>query len=114
MTTGGTAPAPARLLIVLSLTVVYAFCYAAIKAGLSSAPPLLFAGLRAMIAGAALLALAAVVRRPLLPRSAGLGCSACRSPRPPAPSPQCFSARGAPAPAERHRQRLPLTDHPIG
>lgn len=73
MTTGGTAPAPARLLIVLSLTVVYGFCYAAIKAGLSSAPPLLFAGLRAMTAGAALLALAAALRRPLLPRSAGLG-----------------------------------------
>lgn len=56
-----------RPLIVLVLTAIYALCFAAIKAGLPYAPPMRFAGLRALIGGAALLGLMAVLRRPLLP-----------------------------------------------
>lgn len=56
-----------RPLIVLGLTAIYAVCFVAIKAGLVFAPPLRFAGLRALLAGAALLGLMAVLRRPLLP-----------------------------------------------
>jgi drug/metabolite transporter (DMT)-like permease len=57
----------ARPLIVLSLTAIYAVCFAAIKAGLPYAPPLRFAGLRVLIGGLALLVLLAALRRPLLP-----------------------------------------------
>ena len=56
-----------RPLIVLALTVIYAVCFAAIKAGLPFMPPLRFAGLRALIGGAALLGLMAALRRPLFP-----------------------------------------------
>ena len=42
-------------------------CYSAIKAGLSFAPPLRFAALRAALAGLTLLAIVAVLRQPLLP-----------------------------------------------
>jgi drug/metabolite transporter (DMT)-like permease len=52
---------------VLGLTLVYALCFVAIKAGLPFAPPLRFAGLRGLIAGAALTGLLAVWRRPLVP-----------------------------------------------
>ncbi len=51
------------MISVLGLTLVYAVCFVAIKEGLAFAPPLLFAGLRAIIAGAALLALAAAQRK---------------------------------------------------
>ena len=57
----------ARPVIVLGLTAIYAVCFAAIKAGLPYAPPLRFAGLRALLGGAALLGLMALLRRPLLP-----------------------------------------------
>lgn len=56
-----------RPLIVMGLTAIYAVCFVAIKAGLAFAPPLRFAGLRALLAGAALLALMVALRRPLLP-----------------------------------------------
>lgn len=59
--------APVRTVIVIGLTVIYAGCFAAIKAGLLFAPPLLYAGLRAAIAGVALLLVAAALRSPLLP-----------------------------------------------
>ena len=49
------------------LAVSYALCYAAIKQGLVYAPPLVYAGLRASVGGAALLVVAAVIRRPVLP-----------------------------------------------
>ena len=55
------------MLSVLGLTLVYAVCFVAIKEGLAFAPPLLFAGLRAIIAGAALLALAAIQRKRIVP-----------------------------------------------
>ena len=56
-----------RLILVVFLAAVYAACYSAIKAGLIYAPPLRFAGLRAVLGGAALLGLLAVLRKPLLP-----------------------------------------------
>jgi drug/metabolite transporter (DMT)-like permease len=56
-----------RLLVVLGLTLVYAFCFVAIKAGLAFAPPLRFAGLRGLLGGAALLGLLVARRRPLVP-----------------------------------------------
>ncbi len=56
-----------RMALVAILAAIYAVCYAAIKTGLAYAPPLRFAGLRALIAGVALLALIAILRRPLLP-----------------------------------------------
>ncbi len=54
------------MLAVLGLAGIYAVCFVAIKAGLAFAPPLLFAGLRAEIAGIALLAVVAA-RRPVAP-----------------------------------------------
>jgi drug/metabolite transporter (DMT)-like permease len=56
-----------RSLIVLLLTAIYALCFAVIKAGLPYAPPLRFAGLRALIGGGALLGLIVALRRPLFP-----------------------------------------------
>ena len=56
-----------RPLIVLGLTAIYAVCFAAIKAGLPFMPPLRFAGLRALLAGLALLGLMLALRQPLLP-----------------------------------------------
>jgi drug/metabolite transporter (DMT)-like permease len=56
-----------RALLVLLIAVVYAVCYVTIMAGLAFAPPLRFAGLRAAIAGAAILLLLAVSRKSLLP-----------------------------------------------
>jgi len=47
------------MLAALGLSAIYAFCFIAIKAGLAFAPPLLFAGLRAEIAGVVLLGFAA-------------------------------------------------------
>ncbi len=51
-------PAWLQIAIVVGLTLVYAVCYATIKAGLAFAPPLRFAGLRALLGGVALLVLA--------------------------------------------------------
>ncbi|MEO5815774.1 MAG: DMT family transporter [Gemmatimonadaceae bacterium] len=56
-----------RILLVLLIAVVYALCYVTIKAGLPLAPPLRFAGLRAAVAGAALLLLLAASHKSLLP-----------------------------------------------
>jgi drug/metabolite transporter (DMT)-like permease len=59
-----------RALAVLGLALLSAFCYVAIKAGLEYAPPLFFGGLRATIAGVALLALVVLRgRRPRVPRA---------------------------------------------
>ena len=46
---------------------LYAACYAAIKAGLAYAPPVRFAAWRACVASALLLAMLAATRQPLLP-----------------------------------------------
>ena len=55
--------------MVLGIVLIYATCFVSIKAGLQFAPPLLFGGLRALIGGTALLAVAAGSRQPLgLPR----------------------------------------------
>ncbi len=56
-----------RRALVILLAVVYATCFVAIKIGLAFAPPLLFAGLRALIAGLALLGLLIIWRHPVLP-----------------------------------------------
>lgn len=56
-----------RISIISGLTVIYALCFAAIKAGLAFAPPLLFAGLRVLIGGVVLFILAFFLRQPLLP-----------------------------------------------
>lgn len=56
-----------RILIAVGLTLIYASCYVAIKAGLAYAPPFAFAGWRLVIAGAAVLGLVAVVRHPFIP-----------------------------------------------
>jgi drug/metabolite transporter (DMT)-like permease len=56
-----------HVLLVALLAAIYAVCYAAIKAGLAFAPPLRFAGLRAVIGGVALLAALRVAGRDLWP-----------------------------------------------
>ncbi len=56
-----------RLGLAMGLAALYAVCYSAIKQGLAYGPPLTFAGLRALLAGAALLALLVVRRRRLIP-----------------------------------------------
>lgn len=58
-----------RTLATLALVAIYAVCFVAIKAGLAFVPPLLFAGLRAEIAGLALLGLLVFLRRPVAPAS---------------------------------------------
>ncbi len=60
-----------RATAALGLAAIYAVCFVAIKAGLAFAPPLLFAGLRAEIAGVVLLALVVFLRRPVLPAISG-------------------------------------------
>jgi drug/metabolite transporter (DMT)-like permease len=57
----------ARLASMVALSLIYALCFAAIKAGLPYAPPLRFGGLRALIAGVALLGLAGALGQPLRP-----------------------------------------------
>ena len=57
-----------RDLAMVLLTVIYALCYVAIKAGLPFMPPLRFAALRALLGGLLMLLLMAVLRRRLLPR----------------------------------------------
>ena len=49
------------------LAAIYAVCYAAIKAGLAFAPPLRFAGLRAVAAGAVLVPVVLLLGPPVLP-----------------------------------------------
>jgi len=56
-----------RIGSLLLLTAVTTVCYAAIKVGLAFAPPLRFAGLRALVAGTALLLVLAIRRGTLLP-----------------------------------------------
>jgi len=56
-----------RLSIISGLTVIYALCFVAIKAGLAFAPPLRFAGLRVLIGGLVLFGLALALHQPLLP-----------------------------------------------
>lgn len=56
-----------RILVVITVTVLYALCFVAIKAGLELAPPLRFAGLRVLIAGVVLLGVVVVRREPVIP-----------------------------------------------
>lgn len=56
-----------RTALVVLLAAIYAVCFVAIKAGLAWAPPLLFAGLRALLGGLALLTFLVALRQPLLP-----------------------------------------------
>lgn len=56
-----------RYLLVVFLAAVYAVCYSAIKVGVAYAPPLRFAGLRAVLGGAALLVLVLFLGKPMLP-----------------------------------------------
>lgn len=63
----GPATARRRALIASGVALIYATCFVAIKAGLAYAPPLLFGGLRALIAGLILLAAVIALRRPFLP-----------------------------------------------
>ena len=62
-----------RWAAILAVNVLAAVCFVGIKIGLVYAPPLIFGGLRALIAGIVLLAVAASLRAPLLPawRDAG-------------------------------------------
>ena len=55
------------MLAVLAVTVLAALCSVVVKAGLGYSPPLFFGGLRALIAGTALLGLARLGGRPVLP-----------------------------------------------
>lgn len=57
----------AQFACVLGIVLLYALCFAAIKAGLQFAPPLAFAGLRALIAGIALLGVMRARSETLLP-----------------------------------------------
>lgn len=59
--------AKAQVLSMLGITLIYATCFIAIKAGLAFAPPLFFGGVRALIAGASLLVVVVVIGGPLLP-----------------------------------------------
>jgi len=59
--------APLRIALLVLLALIYAVCYTAIKIGLTYAPPLRFAGLRAVVAAGALLAALAITTKPLLP-----------------------------------------------
>ncbi|NIM50934.1 MAG: EamA family transporter [Gemmatimonadales bacterium] len=58
---------PRRVALVVVLAGVYAVCYTAIKAGLAFAPPLRFAGLRAVIGGTVLSLMLLIIGQPLFP-----------------------------------------------
>lgn len=60
-------PRPGRMLVV---TLGWGACFVAIRYGLAHAPELWFAALRALLAGAALLAAGVVLHRPAPPRAA--------------------------------------------
>lgn len=60
-------PAWLQVVIVVGLTLIYAVCYATIKAGLAFAPPLRFAGWRALLGGVVLLSLAWATGGPIVP-----------------------------------------------
>jgi drug/metabolite transporter (DMT)-like permease len=62
------SPGRVRDLAMVMLTVIYSLCYVAIKAGLPFAPPLRFAGFRALIGGLLMVGLLLALKRPLLPR----------------------------------------------
>ena len=64
---GPPVAARSRVLGMVILSPIYALCFVAIKAGLPYAPPLLFGGLRALIAGVALLGLAGALGQSLWP-----------------------------------------------
>ena len=63
----------ARWSAILAVNGLAAVCFVGIKIGLADAPPLVFGGLRALLAGLALLLVAAALRAPLRParRDAG-------------------------------------------
>lgn len=64
---------PATTLVVaLGFVVVYGVCFALIERGLAFAPPLTFAGLRALLGGLALLPLLGRGNRSLLPRRSAI------------------------------------------
>ena len=67
----GTRPSSRERAAILLLIVAWGTTFAAVKIGLESAPPVLFAGLRALIGGAAMAVLA--WRRTGMPRLAGQG-----------------------------------------
>ncbi|HZD58354.1 MAG TPA: EamA family transporter, partial [Anaerolineales bacterium] len=56
-----------HILLAILLTLIYSVCYVMIKAGLAYAPPLLFGGLRTLIAGTALLGWTFIRHERLLP-----------------------------------------------
>ena len=56
-----------QVAIVFALTIVYALCFVAITVGLRFAPPLAFAGMRALLAGLVLLGVLTARRQPVLP-----------------------------------------------
>jgi O-acetylserine/cysteine efflux transporter len=59
-----------HIFLAILLTLIYSVCYVIIKAGLTFAPPLLFGGLRTLIAGTALLGWAFLRREPMFPSKA--------------------------------------------
>jgi len=61
------ADARFRIVLLALLALIYALCYPTIKLGLAYAPPLRFAGLRAVVAAGTLFAALAIFRKPLLP-----------------------------------------------
>lgn len=58
---------PRNLALAALAALLFASCYAAIKAGLAYAPPFRFAALRALLGGLAILVFLVVTRRPVLP-----------------------------------------------
>jgi drug/metabolite transporter (DMT)-like permease len=56
-----------HIFLAILLALIYSVCYVMIKAGLAYAPPLLFGGLRTLIAGVALLGWAFLKHEPLIP-----------------------------------------------
>ncbi len=60
---------PVLFATMLLLTLIYAFCFTAIKAGLPFLPPLLFGGLRALLGGIVLLLVVGFLKQSLLPKN---------------------------------------------
>jgi O-acetylserine/cysteine efflux transporter len=56
-----------HIVLAILLTLINSVCYVMIKAGLAYTPPLLFGGLRGLIAGVALLGWAFLRREPIIP-----------------------------------------------